>query len=132
MRVTARESVHPWQVGLAACAVVTPLTPVIASGDPFFVLPFVVATAMLTAVPLFLYARPSAFQWAAGTIAAVLLPWSLIGSWVGMLVFSPSAPLLLLSAFSDPRRRPRDAGFLAVAGLLLAAAVTLFWWVRGY
>uniref|UniRef100_UPI001B80A60B hypothetical protein n=1 Tax=Streptomyces exfoliatus TaxID=1905 RepID=UPI001B80A60B len=42
MRVTARESVHPWQVGLAACAVVTPLTPVIASGDPFFVLPLVV------------------------------------------------------------------------------------------
>lgn len=42
------------------------------------------ATAMLTAAPLFLYARPPAFQWATGTIAAVPLPWPLIGSWVGM------------------------------------------------
>ncbi|MET9375828.1 hypothetical protein ABZX98_17010 [Streptomyces sp. NPDC002992] len=92
MRVTAREGVHPWQIGLAACAVGTPLTLVIASGDPFFVLPFMVATTMLTAVPLFLYARPSAVQWATGTIAAVLRPWSLIGSGVGMLVFSPSVP----------------------------------------
>ncbi|MFE5724758.1 hypothetical protein [Streptomyces erythrochromogenes] len=132
MRATARESVHPWQIGLAACAVVTPLVPVIASGDPFFVLPFVVATTTLTAVPLFLYARPYAFHWAAGIISAVLLPWSLIGSWVGMFVFFPSVPLLLLSAFSDPRQRPRAARFLAGAGLLLAATVTLFWWGRGY
>ncbi|MFJ4826275.1 hypothetical protein ACIP5L_23695 [Streptomyces bacillaris] len=132
MQVATRESVHPWQIGLAVCAVATPLPPVIASGDPFFVLPLVVATAALTAVPLFFHARPSAFRRAAGIISAVLLPWSLIGSWFGMLVFFPSVPLLLLSVFSDPRQHPGAARFLAGAGFLLAAAVTLFWWGRGY
>ncbi|WP_030716096.1 hypothetical protein [Streptomyces sp. NRRL F-2580] len=132
MRVNSRESVHPWQIGLAACAVAVPLPPVIASDDGFFVLPFVLATTTLIAVPLFLHARPYAFQRATGTISAVLLPWSLIGAWVGMLVFFPSVPLLLLAAFSDPRLRPRAAKFLAGAGFLLAAVVTLFWWNRGY
>ncbi|MFE2292724.1 hypothetical protein [Streptomyces sp. NPDC059452] len=131
MQVTVRERVHPWQLGLAVCAVVVPLLPVVGSGDPFFVLPLVVATTALTAVPLFLHARPSGFQRAAGIVAAVLLPWSLIGSWFGMFVFFPSALLLLLSAFSDPRRRPGSAKFLAGAGFLLAVAVPLFWWGRG-
>ncbi|PWS39646.1 hypothetical protein DKT74_37260 [Streptomyces sp. ZEA17I] len=132
MQVTTRERIHPWQIGLAVCAVVTPLVPVIASGESFFVLPLVVATAALAAVPLFFYARPSAFRPAAGIVSAVLLPWSLIGSWFGMLVFFPSVPLLVLSVFSDPRRYPGAARFLAGAGFLLAVAVTLFWWGRGW
>ncbi|MGW6535533.1 hypothetical protein ACWGBV_14990 [Streptomyces sp. NPDC055051] len=131
MRFTARDLVHPWQLGLAACAVVVPLIPVVASGSPFFVFPFVVVTAALTAVPLVLCARPAAFGPAAGIVAAVLLPWSLCGSWVGMLVFAPSAPLLILSAFSDPGRHPRTARLLAGAGVLLAVGATLFWWTSG-
>ncbi|CAL9500721.1 hypothetical protein [Streptomyces sp. NPDC030392] len=132
MRDTARESVHPWQIGLAVCAVVVPLPPVIGSGYPsFFALPLVAATTALTGVPLLLHARPAAFRWTAGVIAAVLLPWSLIGSWFGMFVFFPSVPLLLLSVLSDPRRRPRAARFLAGAGFLLVAALTLLWWGDG-
>ncbi|MFD5770515.1 hypothetical protein ACFWIN_32460 [Streptomyces sp. NPDC127049] len=131
MRFTVREAVHPWQFGLAVCAVVVPLIPVFGSGSPLFVFPFVVVTAALTAVPLLLCARPAAFPVAAGIISAVLLPWSLCGSWVGMLVFAPSAPLLILSAFSDPRRHPKAAGLLAGAGVLLAVGATLFWWVDG-
>jgi hypothetical protein len=132
MRVTVREIVHPWQIGLAACAVAVPLVPVLASGDPFFVLPFVFATAVLTAVPLFLHSRPHAFRWVAGAVSAVLLPWSVFGSWVGMLVFLPSVPLLLLAAFADPRQYPKAAGFLAGAGCVSAVVVALFWWGRGY
>ncbi|MFF8513293.1 hypothetical protein ACF064_35110 [Streptomyces sp. NPDC015492] len=132
MRVAARDIVYPWQIGLAACAVVTPLVLATAFGDPFILFPFVIATAALTAVPLLLYARPSAFQWAAGIISAVLLPWSLVGSWVGMLVFYPSAPLLLLAALSDPRRRPKTPGLVIGAGLVLAAAVAPFSWASGY
>ncbi|MFE0643801.1 hypothetical protein ACFW2Y_19635 [Streptomyces sp. NPDC058877] len=132
MRGTACESVHPWQIGLVVCAVITPLLPIIPSGDPLFALPPVIATTALTAAPLLFHARPPAFRWATGAVSAVLLPWSLIGSWFGMFVFFPSAPLLLLSAFSDPRRHPGAAGFLAGAGLLLAAAVTLSWWGRGH
>ncbi|MFE5485194.1 hypothetical protein [Streptomyces sp. NPDC056527] len=132
MRVTVRESVHPWQFGLAVCAVVTPLPPVVASEDGFFALPLVVATTAVLAAPLFLHTRPSSFRRAAGTISALLLPWSLIGSWFGMFAFFPSIPLLLLAAFADPRRHPRAAGVLAAAGLVLAAAVTLLWWGRGY
>lgn len=132
VRVTTRENVHPWQFGLALCAVVTPLPPIVASGDGFFALPLVVATTAVLAIPLFLHARPSAFAWATGTISAALLPWSLIGAWFGMFVFFPSIPLLLLAAFANPRRRPTAARVLAGAGLLLAAAVTLLWWGRGY
>ncbi|ARF71277.1 hypothetical protein B7C62_02665 [Kitasatospora albolonga] len=132
MQVITRESVHPWQIGLAVCAVAAPLLPVAVSGDPSFVLPLVVVTAALTAAPLFFHARPSVFRRAAGIIAAVLLPWSLIGSWWGMFVFFLSVPLLLLSVLSDPRRRPGSAKYLAGAGFLLAAAVSLFWWGRGY
>ncbi|MEU6882446.1 hypothetical protein [Streptomyces sp. NPDC046712] len=132
MRATARDSVHPWQFGLAVCAAVTPLPPIVASGDGFFVLPLVVATTVVLAIPLFLHARPSAFKRATGTISAVLLPWSLIGAWFGMFLFFPSIPLLLLAAFADPRRRPTAAKVLAGAGLLLAAAVALLWWGRGY
>ncbi|WP_329125912.1 hypothetical protein [Streptomyces sp. NBC_01353] len=117
---------------MALCAVVTPLPPIVASGDGFFALPLVVATTAVLAIPLFLHARPSAFAWATGTISAALLPWSLIGAWFGMFVFFPSIPLLLLAAFANPRRRPTAARVLAGAGLLLAAAVTLLWWGRGY
>lgn len=130
MRVTECERVHPWQFGLAVCAAVIPLPPVIASGGGSFAIPLVVATTALLAVPPALHARPAAFERAAGTIAAALLPWSLIGAWVGMFVFLPSAPLLLLAAFADPRRRPRAARVLAGAGLLLTAAVALSWWNR--
>ncbi|MFD6225850.1 hypothetical protein ACFWFZ_03055 [Streptomyces sp. NPDC060232] len=106
--------------------------PLVASGGGPFAIPLVVATTALLAVPPALHARPAAFERAAATLAAALLPWPLIGSWVGMFAFLPSAPLLLLAAVADPRRRPRAAKFLAAAGLLLAVAVSLSWWNRGY
>ncbi|WP_236244690.1 hypothetical protein [Streptomyces sp. CC210A] len=111
---------------------VTPLLPVLVSGSPFFMLPLVLATTTLTAVPLLLHARPPAFRRVTGGLSAALLPWSLVGSWFGMFVYFPAVPLLLLSALSDPRRRPRAARFMAGAGLLLAVTATLFWWGRGY
>ncbi|MGW6781857.1 hypothetical protein [Streptomyces sp. NPDC054987] len=132
MGATARERVHPWQFGLATCAAVLPLPPIVASGGSPFAVPLVVATTAVLAVPLALHARPAAFERAAGTLAAALVPWSLIGSWVGMFAFFPSAPLLLLAAFADPRRRPRTARCLAAAGLLLTAAISLSWWNRKY
>ncbi|THA77285.1 hypothetical protein [Streptomyces sp. A0592] len=125
MSVAARERVHPWQFGLAVCAAVTPLPPVLASGEGLFALPLVVATTAVLAVPLFLHARRSAFERAARVVAAVLVPWSLIGAWFGMFVYLPSALLLLLASLADPRRRPTAAVAAAGAGLLLAAAVVL-------
>ncbi|MFB7342185.1 hypothetical protein ACFCZ6_19225 [Streptomyces hydrogenans] len=131
-RVTARGSVHPWQFGLAVCAVVLPLPPVIASEGGFFALPLVVATTALLAVPLLLHARPDIFPLAAGAIAALLLPWSVFGSLVGLFVFLPSAPLLVLAAAADPRRRPRAARLLAATGLVLTASVMASGWRPAY
>ncbi|WP_405445023.1 hypothetical protein [Streptomyces erythrochromogenes] len=125
--VVAREAAHPWQFGLAVCAVVTPLPPVVSSGGGFFVLPLVGATTAVLAVPLFLHARRSAFERAAGVVAAMLLPWSLLGAWFGMFVYFPSVFLMFFASLADPRRRPTAALALAGAGLLLSAAVALSW-----
>lgn len=124
MQVVVRESVqsgrvHPWQFGLVVCAVVTPLVPLLMW--PTIVM--ALATAAVVAVPLCFHARPSCFGWATGIIAALLLPWSLLGAMFGMFLFLPSALQLLLAAGADPRRRPMAAKVMAAAGLLLSLPV---------
>ncbi|MGW6706735.1 hypothetical protein ACWGDE_17840 [Streptomyces sp. NPDC054956] len=125
MRAVAREdvrpgsvsgSVHPWQLGLVVCAAVTPLVPLVMWPTIVFGL----ATAAVVAVPLRFRARPSGFGWATGVVAALLLPWSVLGAMFGMFFFLPSAVQLLLAAGADPRRRPTAAKVMACAGLLLS------------
>ncbi|WP_200424544.1 hypothetical protein [Streptomyces sp. NE5-10] len=131
-RVTTREYVHPWQFALAVCAVIVPLPPVVLEEGGFFVLPLVAATTALLAVPLLLHARPDIFPGVAAVLAALLLPWSVFASWVGMFLFFPSVPLLVLAAAADPRRRPRAARLMAAAGLVLTVSVMTSWWSPGY
>ncbi|MEU8879994.1 hypothetical protein [Streptomyces hydrogenans] len=131
-RVTTREYVHPWQFALAVCAVVVPLPPVVIERGGSFVLPFVAATTALLVVPLLLHARPDIFPGVAAALAVLLLPWSVFASLVGMFVFFPSVPLLVLAAAADPRRRPRAARLMAATGLVLTASVMSSWWSPAY
>ncbi|MFF4321508.1 hypothetical protein [Streptomyces sp. NPDC001568] len=133
----AREWAHPWQYALAVCAVLSPVPPAL-GWNPFMDgpgYPVVCAvTAGLIALPLLLGRRRASFVRAAGVVGAVVVPWSVLGSLGGMMVFLLSAPLLWLAAVADPRRRP--LGGLVAAGvgaLLVVAMVTVpgFWWRRG-
>ncbi|AJF65632.1 hypothetical protein SVTN_15655 [Streptomyces vietnamensis] len=103
------------------------LTPVAASiawldqgfADPSL-LSLVLATAGVTAVPLFLHAGSSGFVSAIGVISVFLLVWSYIAAMAGMFVFFPSVLQLWLAAAADPRRRPTAAKVMAGAGLALS------------
>ncbi|WP_329387662.1 hypothetical protein OG625_31195 [Streptomyces sp. NBC_01351] len=110
------------QFGLVVCAVLTPLVPLIVwAVEGILVLAFV--TAAVVAVPLCFHARPTWFGRAAGTVAALLVPWAFIGAMAGMFLFFPSALQLLLAAGADPRRRPTAAKVMAGVGLLLSVPV---------
>ncbi|WP_159026458.1 hypothetical protein [Streptomyces vietnamensis] len=124
MHVDARNGVHPWQFGLVLLAALTPVAASIAWLDQGFadpsLLSLVLATAGVTAVPLFLHAGSSGFVSAIGVISVFLLVWSYIAAMAGMFVFFPSVLQLWLAAAADPRRRPTAAKVMAGAGLALS------------
>ncbi|MFE2327390.1 hypothetical protein ACFXD5_26290 [Streptomyces sp. NPDC059385] len=104
----------------------TPLPPLaLIAGRSVASSPYAFITAAVIAVPLLLYARPSAFGWAVGFVSALLVPLSLSssGAVAGMFFFLPSVPQLLPAAGADPRRRPVAAKVMAGTGLLLSAAM---------
>ncbi|CAL9635640.1 hypothetical protein SUDANB120_06197 (plasmid) [Streptomyces sp. enrichment culture] len=127
---------HPWQFALVVFAVLAPLPPVIGysrlvEGSGYALI--VGATAAVVALPLALHRRRAAFAGAAALGGAVLVPWVLVGSLLGMWAFAWSVPLMWAAAVADPRRRPVVAPVLFVAGTLLAAAIVAlpgFWWQR--
>ncbi|MFD7263585.1 hypothetical protein [Streptomyces sp. NPDC059874] len=125
METSVRAGIHPWQFGLVVCAAVTPLVPLILwAGEGIHgTLPFAFTTAAVVAVPLCFHARPVGFGRAAGTVAALLVPWAFIGAMAGMFLFFPSVLQLLLAAGADPRRRPTAAKVMGGAGLLMSVPV---------
>ncbi|GAA2482970.1 hypothetical protein [Streptomyces gobitricini] len=97
--------VHGLQRALAAGAVLSTL-PVLLRTLTSYLLPLYVLTAMAVAVPLFLPRRPSAFARVGVVVGLGLLALGLPGFLLGAFLFWPSALLLLLAAFADPRLRP--------------------------
>ncbi|MFJ3838371.1 hypothetical protein ACIPY6_22970 [Streptomyces sp. NPDC090054] len=130
----ARDWAHPWQYALALCALLSPVPPALGwnpfmDGPVYLVVCAVVAG--LVAVPLLLGRRRASFVRAAVVVGAVMVPWSVLGSLGGMMVFFMSAPLLWLAAVADPRRRPVFGAVAAGVGALLVAAMVAvpgFWW----
>lgn len=130
----ARDWVHPWQFGLAVCALLAPVPPAFVfatytEGVGHAVL-FAV-TAALVARPLFLHHRRAAFVRASAIGGLVLMMWSYAGSLGGLGVFFLSVPLMWLAAFADPRRRPVPAAVMTGSGALLMVAMATvpgFWW----
>ncbi|MFD9608221.1 hypothetical protein ACFWWS_02505 [Streptomyces sp. NPDC059083] len=121
MHVDTRKGVHPWQFGLALLAVMTPVVPALAwVHDGFVVLPLFLGTAAVTAVPLLFHGRPGGFALAAWAVSLPLLAWSFLGALAGMFVFFPSVLQLWLASAADPRERPRAAGVMTGAGLVLS------------
>ncbi|QGV80057.1 hypothetical protein [Streptomyces ficellus] len=130
--VTSRVAgVHRWQRALAGVAALGTL-PVLGWMLDSHVYPLHVGTAIAIAAHLFLVRRPVAFTRAATTVGLLLLPWGLLGMYMGMCLFWPSAALLLLSAYADPRARPAAARLMAVTGgavtaTALACAAVATW-----
>ncbi|MGA4866198.1 hypothetical protein ACPCAC_26280 [Streptomyces lavendulocolor] len=123
--------VHWLQRALAAGAVIAALPGLLLTLSSYL-FPLHILTALPMAIPLFLPRRPTAFARAGAIVGLFLLVWGLLGFLAGMFVFWPSALLLLLAAFADPRRRPVTAkvmgavGGLTMAGILVGTA--LFAW----
>ncbi|MEW2139847.1 hypothetical protein AB0892_25230 [Streptomyces sp. NPDC005409] len=85
-----------------------------------------ITTGACVAAPLFLVRRAKAFVRACVIVGVALIPWGVLGVFLGLFLFWPSALLLLLAAIADPRKRPvvaRVSG--AVGALLLAGVVAL-------
>ncbi|MER7108453.1 hypothetical protein [Streptomyces sp. NPDC000229] len=123
--------VHGLQRALAAGAVIATL-PVLLWTLTSYLLPLHVLTAMSVAIPLFLPRRPSTFARASVIVALGLVALGLPGFLFGMFLFWPSALLLLLAAFADPRLRPVSAKIMGTVGGLtaawfLAAFGSFFW-----
>ncbi|MFJ3881572.1 hypothetical protein ACIPW5_29490 [Streptomyces sp. NPDC090077] len=123
MQATTRAGIHPWQFGLVLSAVLTPLPVLTVWFAGSVGLTLAIPTTALVSVPLFLHARPSAFVYVTGSIAALLVLWSFVGAMAGMFLFFPSALQLLLATGADPRERRTAAKIMAGAGLLLSAVV---------
>ncbi|MGA5424651.1 hypothetical protein [Streptomyces lavendulocolor] len=123
--------VHRLQRALAAGAVIAAL-PVLLWTLTSYLFPLHVLMAMAVAVPLFLPRRPSAFTRVGVIVGLGLLALGLPGFLLGMFLFWPSALLLLLAAFADPRVRPVSARIMGVVGGLAAAwflaAFGSFYW----
>ncbi|MFG3507991.1 hypothetical protein ACGF5F_21105 [Streptomyces sp. NPDC047821] len=128
---TVSTHVHGLRRALVAGAVIATLPGLLLTLTSYL-FPLHILTALPVAVPLFLARRPTAFTRACAITGLFLLVWGLLGFLAGMFVFWPSALLLLLAVFADPRRRPvtakvlGTAGGLVMAGLLTATA--LFVW----
>ncbi|MEU7725524.1 hypothetical protein AB0B78_09780 [Streptomyces sp. NPDC040724] len=126
--------VHPWQFGLAVCALLAPVPPALMFGTYMEGIAYVVlfaVTAALVAWPLFLRHRRAEFVRASAIGGLVLMMWSYVGALGGLGVFFLSVPLMWLAAFADPRRRPVAAAVMTGAGALLMAAMATvpgFWW----
>lgn len=123
--------VHGLQRALAAGAVIATF-PVLLWTVTSYLFPLHVLTALSVAIPLFLPRRPSAFARTSALVALALVVFGLVGFWLSMFLFWPSALLLLLAAFADPRLRPVSATAMgAVGGLTTAwflAAFASFYW----
>ncbi|WP_404952714.1 hypothetical protein [Streptomyces sp. 147326] len=130
----ARHWVHPWQFGLAVCALLAPVPPAFVFGTYMEGIAYAVlfaVTAALVAWPLFLRHRRAAFVRTSAIGGLVLMLWSYVGSLGGLGVFFLSVPLMWLAAFADPRRRPVPAAVMTGAGALLMVAMATvpgFWW----
>ncbi|MFG2985943.1 hypothetical protein ACGFYQ_32645 [Streptomyces sp. NPDC048258] len=130
----ARDGVHPWQFGLAVCALLAPVPPafMFSAYTEGIGYPLVCSvTAALVAWPLLLHHRRAAFVRASAIGGPVLMMWSYIGALGGLGVFFLSVPLMWSAAFADPRRRPVSAAVTTGAGALLMVAMATvpgFWW----
>ncbi|MFF8268143.1 hypothetical protein ACF059_12185 [Streptomyces sp. NPDC016562] len=80
-------------------------------------------TGPCVAAPLFFVRRAKAFVRACVIVGVSLIPWGVLGVFVGLFLFWPSALVLLLAAIADPRKRPVVARVSAAVGALLLAGV---------
>ncbi|HEY9330955.1 MAG TPA: hypothetical protein VIS09_22390 [Streptomyces sp.] len=80
-----------------------------------------VLTCLGVTVPLLFLRTPKGFASACVTTGLLLLGWGVLGVMAGMFLFWPSALLLLLAAFADPRRRPVAAKVIGGVGAVVTA-----------
>ncbi|MFE7793755.1 hypothetical protein [Streptomyces sp. NPDC057460] len=96
---------HWVQRSLAVGAVLVAVPALLFGLDSYLAALFVL-TAMPVTVPIFLQRRPESFNRACAIVGLMLVVWAVLGVLLGMFLFLPSALLLVLAAFADPRRRP--------------------------
>ncbi|MBT2466824.1 hypothetical protein J7E97_02810 [Streptomyces sp. ISL-66] len=123
---TQVRAVHPWQNKIALTAVLLPAAPallMLREGGMLF--PLLGGFTLLAAAPLaFRRSRP-AFAAACGTTGLLLLVSSVLGVYLGLFIFLPSALLLPLAAFADPRRHRLAASALSGLACLVATVAGL-------
>ncbi|MEV6550953.1 hypothetical protein AB0M57_19910 [Streptomyces sp. NPDC051597] len=119
---------HRQQRALAVCAALAGAL-VMLWGLPPYLGPLYVLTGLSTVSPLLFLRRSKSFVRACLAVGVRLVAWGALGILLGMFLFWPSAVLLLLAAFGNPKRRPVAAkvmggvGALVTAGALVGAAV---------
>ncbi|MFC9625823.1 hypothetical protein ACFTXM_39650 [Streptomyces sp. NPDC056930] len=120
--------IHSVQRSLAVGAVLVAVPALLLGLDSYFAALFVL-TAMPVTVPIFLQRSPESFNRACMIVGLALVVWGVLGVFLGMFLYLPSALLLVLAALADPRRRPvaarvmGGAGGLVMAGVVVASAL---------
>ncbi|MGW6707521.1 hypothetical protein ACWGDE_21890 [Streptomyces sp. NPDC054956] len=120
----AAAAVHPWHK-VALTAALLPAAPGLLMLREGMELPVFLGVALLAALPL--ACRESGRRFAAACVVAgtALLVVGVLGLYLGLYIFLPSALLLPLAAFADPRRRRVTASFLTGLATLLATVAAL-------
>ncbi|MFE9633606.1 hypothetical protein [Streptomyces sp. NPDC006463] len=127
-RLHQSRRVHKVQRALAAGAVLTAAAPLLWGLGLTHIGALYALTGACVAIPLFLRST-RAFTRGCLIVGIVLIPWGVLGVFIGMFLFWPSALLLLLAALGDPRERPVAALLSGIVGALVTAgavALTVF------